>query len=309
MSFNTPDSLLSELKRTLYGSRMFRPMVIRSSVLFAFVAVLASPFVAYAHGAQPLLTHTGVTAVGSNPGHGVLVHKVHDVSSSTVSHGLRITLSVAQPTYSIDGLALTVIAIQNVTGASIGLINSPCTGQYTHTEVLNKKGNPYPWPLPTYVLPCPLPLPTTLAAGKSLTSDSVVYLQSGMLRADLTIATSKAGNELVDVTGKKLSVKLHAAQPEYATFASQPGSVGGFTASIWPVPKDAGRLYYAEVEVCGSDAGQEIEGAAPGYWQSTSKSWVSTNILGPACMHEEWHVLAGWLGYGAARLDFSATSS
>ena len=309
MNFNTPDSLLNEPKRTLFGADMFRPMVIRASVLFAFVAVLASPFVAHAHGGQPLLSQAGATAAGNTPGHGVLGHKVHDVSSSTVSHGLRITLSVAQPTYSIDGLALTVIAIQNVTGASIGLINSPCTGQYTHTEVLNKKGTPYPWPLPTYVLPCPLPLPTTLAAGKSVTSDSVVYLQSGTLRADLTIATSKTGDELVDVTGKKLTVKLHAAQPEYATFASQPGSVGGFTASIGPVPKDAGKLYYAEVEVCRSDAGQEIEGAVPGYWQSTSDSWVSTNILGPACTHEEWHVLAGWLGYGTARLDFSATSS
>ena len=239
MNFIPSDSALNDLTRTLSGSKVFRPRVLLAPLAVAIAVVLAPPLMTHAQGTQPLIAHTGVAALGSNPSQGVRGQKLHDASSSTVSHGLRITLSVAQPMYAVDGLALTVIAIQNVTRASIGMINSPCTGQYTHTEVLTKKGSPYPWPLPTYPLPCPAPLPTPLAPGKSVTSNSVVYLQSGTLRADLTISTSKVGNEL-DVTGKKLVVKLHPARPEYATFASQPGSAGGSRPPSGPFPRMRG---------------------------------------------------------------------
>jgi len=231
------------------------------------------------------------------------------ICSTTESHGLQITLTVTAPSFPLDSLAQTTITLRNLTKQSIGIVNSICTGQSTHTEVLNKRGTPYPWPLPTYPLPCPVPLPTPLGPGKTLSTQSVVYLLSGTLRADLTVNVSNSSFDYVDVTGKVLKLGVFSSEPEHATFAAQPGSDGAFTASIWPVPKNAGKLYYAEDEVCRGNQGGEIDGGLANAWQSTSSTSVSTDILGPSCRHEEWHLIAGWLGYPAAKLDFSATSS
>jgi hypothetical protein len=235
--------------------------------------------------------------------------RIVGVTSTAVSHGLKITLFVGQPSYPTDSLAQTTITVANVSSKPIGVINSPCTGQFTHAEVINSKGVPYPWPLPTYPVPCPLVLPAPLAPGASITDDSIVYMESGRLRAAVTIQTASPGSEYVNITGTTLTVKLYSSPPEHATFAAQPGSGGGFTTSIWPVPKDAGRLYYADVQICRGAQEQDIEGGMAGVWQSTSGSTLSTDILGPSCRHEEWHLIAGWLDYPAAHLDFSATTS
>lgn len=85
---------------------------------------------------------------------------------------------------------------------------------------------------------------------------------------------------------------------------------GGFTASIWLVPKNPAELYVASLQRCRQTNGRgEDESTIPGEWSMISGSVLYTNILGPGCAHDEWHFVAGWLGYPVANLDMSVSTS
>ena len=227
------------------------------------------------------------------------------VTSTAVSHGVKITLTVRADSYPLRSLVRMVVTVENVSRKVFYVLGSICTGLFTHTLVLNRKGQPYPWPLPTYPIFCPKVQGSPLEPGKSVVTSSVVFLESGTLQAVANISSRK-----YDVTGKPLTVGVYqTSEPEHATLAPISGSPGKFAASIWPVPKNSGKLYYAEIEQC--DNGHILGGAGglPNLWSSTSTSRVTSSILGNTCKHEEWHLIAGWLGYPAARLDFTLTTT
>ena len=241
-----------------------------------------------------LASSVKIRAMATPAGHSSL-------SSTTVTHGLRIVLQVSRDRYPLNSLIDTNIRVQNVTVKAIKVVSSPCTGQYTHTEALDTHGVPIPWPLPIERLPCPLPFPQKLQPGKTITTTSIAYLQSGVLRADVTIDEPNAG--FIEVPGNPLTIATYAAAPEHATFASTPGSPGGYPASIWPVPKNPGKLFVVSVQICDQFNGEvEQVGGLPGDWNATTGSVVSTSILGPGCVKEKWDLIAGWIGYPVASL-------
>ena len=232
------------------------------------------------------------------------------VSVTTKSHGLRITLLAPRATYPMNSLVLTTIRVKNVSVRSIGIARAGCLPTI-RTDVLDKKGQPYPPPVNSYPASCGPDIgPMMLTPGAVLRETSLVVLRSGWLRADLAIETGNAGSR--DIHGKVLGLTLVPAAAEHVTltYGTPRNPNVGFTATISPTPKGAGRLYVASWQSCGQANGTgEDTGSFPYQWLTASGPTLHTTILHPGCGHQLWQFVAGWIGHPVAKLKVSITTS
>ncbi|HZT95530.1 MAG TPA: hypothetical protein VFB34_01710 [Chloroflexota bacterium] len=227
------------------------------------------------------------------------------IISTTVTDGLKITLVLPQSSYPKNALAATLIKVRNVSSNGIKLAAGQCFPPI-HTDVLNKHGKPFSYPDPFKPPSCGLSGGgRTLKPGQHVRLGSVVVLRSGNLRPSVLI---QAKSTTVTALGKVVKLKLSHAGAEHIALTS--GSNGSFIASITPALSHAGPLYVALYETCKRANGSgQVEGLVPGTWQQRSGSTVSTDVFGPGCVRELWHLVAGWIGFPAAKLDLSISSS
>ena len=232
------------------------------------------------------------------------------VMATTTSHGLKITLSAPLRTYAANSLLLTTIRVKNVSARTVSIQRGGCLPTIG-TVVLNKKGQPYSPPVNSYPASCGPDIgPTMLTPGAVLRESSFVVLRPGWLRADLAIETGKAGPG--DIHGKVLRLTLIPAAPEHVALAyGTPGHPdAGFTATISPTLKGAGRLYVTSSESCNQANGTGVAtGTFPDHWAAASGPTLHTTILHPGCGHQLWQFVAGWIGHPVAKLKVSITTS
>jgi hypothetical protein len=226
------------------------------------------------------------------------------------NHGLKITLSAPRGTYPRNALVATSITVKNVSSKSIPILRWACLPSI-RTLVLGKKGHPYPPPVNLHPPSCGPSRPSKpLVPGGVLRTTSLVVLRSGSLRADLRIAGGQSGS--LAVSGNVLRLTLVPGAAEHVRLTSgTPGHPNaGFTASIRPVQKRAGRLYVASWQSCrqANGTGQDT-GTFPGQWLAASRSILRTSILRPSCGHQMWQFAAGWIGHPVAKLDLNVSAS
>ena len=212
--------------------------------------------------------------------------------------------------YPANSLVLTTIRVKSVSAKTVSILRGGCLPSI-RTVVLDKKGQPYPPPVNPYPSCGPYIRPMVLTPGAVLRETSLVVLRSGWLRADLAIETGKAGS--VNIHGKVLSLKLVPATAEHValTYGTPRHPNAGFTATISPSPKGAGRLYVTFWQSCGQANGRgEDTGTFPDSWGARSSGpTLHTTILHPGCGHQLWQFVAGWIGHPVAKLKVSITTS
>jgi len=225
----------------------------------------------------------------------------HPGATSAATHGLEITVSVPRTSYPVGSLIRATITVKDLTHHAVRVVHDTCTSMVTRIE--------YSWPLPNPSRSCPAVMPSsTLGAGRAMTLGSVLYLRSPSLRPIIYLLGR--GRAVSVVVGKPLRLSVTPAESEHAALMWRRGSNAGPAASIWPAPKNHGKLYYAQWEGCvGQRAGI---GGGPTYaWRSSTGSSVHPLLLRTSTCPRllEWHVIAGWLGHTAARLDLKVSAT
>lgn len=182
---------------------------------------------------------------------------------------------------------------------SRGVSARPPVAREPSAQVLNARGKPYPPPAFTRVWECGYSLPRPLTPGARLVSSSLVLLESGRLRPEITIF---AGGSSRHVTGSIFRLHLtRAPSPQVVLHSGSSGpSSTGFTASVLFGWKHSGPLYVESLESCMQTTGGGSQTGSP-YWHPVKGSAIRTAILGPSCHSQLWHFYAGWIGHPIVR--------
>lgn len=274
----------------------------------AFVALGLLPALALYSSSQGHGTVSASAQMRATP------HAVSATSSTTISHGIKVTFSVPRISYPRDSLVPTNITLRNVSGKTAQIVDDKCERIVPHTDVLQENGQPYAWPLPIANSFCTRNFNTvSVAPGMSYIRTSIVYLQGNVIRAVAYVHVGPANaSEMEQINSSPLRLMMTKREPEHATLASTQHLYKGVSASVWPGHKQLGKLYFAQYDYCDGKVFASSQGTTPVYtWLATKGARTPTDQLSPwPCLRDEqWRVIVGWLGHTAARLNLNISSS
>jgi hypothetical protein len=231
------------------------------------------------------------------------------ITVSTVSHGVRLTMTVPGDEFSEGALVRVRTSIENVSTHPIQLAATCPPWGTPWVAVLDGIGNvAYP-PAVTAVgvkgrTKCSkLYLFTRLSPGATLRTTRLIVLRDPRLQARVTLATRVVAGNLVegwrDMQGKTVAVHLLPATPLAATVTSSP------TLQVTvPLPSpDPGPLYYQYVLRCDTSSGASYPGTWT--WQHTTGPTIDLTPPTYCASTSEWHIAAGYLDHPVATIDYT----
>ena len=236
-----------------------------------------------------------------------------------VDAGLHLSLSLPEQHYPANAIVQATMQVTNVTARAIRLGRTSfydCRGMFAPQAVVMSHRTPVfpPIVVGTAFPSCPPPLPTggtaMLRPGATLSSREYLLLRGPEIRAFVTIADrrSHSGLQLAPpvVATPILTVTLTASDAPTVTveegnapvaYVARPRYARGrpFVGSGWS------RL--AKRGTVGKRGFVGILGFGNGWARQTSLT-IRPKLMPGYTRFVEWHIVAGWLGHSAARVDF-----
>lgn len=216
------------------------------------------------------------------------------VSVSAVSHGIRLTLSIAGLTYPRDALVRVRLTMRNVSPRTLWeapLVMGYCEHRIADVVVLDAAGQPvnpippFPGPYPS----CPAVPPTPLAPRQAVKQIDYVVLRAARMLAETNVNTA-AGSSGFSGAVLKTRPLLLALKPGQSPRVVVRSSPGGTTAIVHRPPGAVGPLLYQQWSDCAPPVLS---------WTDAPASRVTAGCRVPA---GDWHLVAGWLNHPVAIL-------
>lgn len=219
---------------------------------------------------------------------------------AAISHGVKLSLLLPRRVYPAHALVSGVVRIKNVSPQTVLIPGYPaaCVSYNPGVQVTNVSGQiVYPPPV-TVPPPCPPPPNQPLLPGQSVEQRLYAVLDGPYVRAMVELQEQTAGSSAaVMVTTPLIRLTLVPSTDPHL----RPHISATTVSAVVRRPAHArGLLYYDTWFIrCPNGAGGQITGGSP-LWMRTPGTTLS-----PDCTPvSEWHVIAGWLNYPVATLDY-----
>jgi hypothetical protein len=171
---------------------------------------------------------------------------VSAIRVDTITHGVKLSLSIPRQTYPKDALVTVTVRLQNVSRHTLLVLgNNPST-----VSVFDSSHQAVYWPRTPFMdrsfahLSGPRHPPIKLRPRKQLVTSYFVILRGPLLQAQATVGPQ--GKEH-DIQGPMLSLTLTDEAPPTVTVMETPT----LHATITPASADSGPLYFVEQAVGG----------------------------------------------------------
>jgi hypothetical protein len=240
-------------------------------------------------------------ARGTAPGASPVPSAAYSVSS--VSHGLRITLSLPCCSWPRNALVRASVTVRNLTARDV-LISQRGTALGVQPVDARRRPAGEPFGRLGHIMsgsgPYLPPLP--LHPGKSLRAVFYGVLSSSRLQANVQISDRFA----VDVRGPVARLTLEAGSPPTYTLVSSPEVY----ADVKPATPATGPLLYETVDSsCHGPGFSESTGGGIGWLQAPGGRLAPIWPQGPSwhgtCTRNyHWEVLAGWVGQPVVHINY-----
>jgi hypothetical protein len=247
----------------------------------------------------------------------LMSNTVHATANSpltlnTVSHGVKLTLTVPSSEYLAGALVRVQIAIENVSAHPVQLAGTCPPWGTPWVAVLDGIGNVVYPPAVTAVgvkgrTSCSnLYLVKRLSPGAAIKATRLIVLRDTHLQVRATLATHVENGSQVtgfrDLHGKIMNVRLISTSVEAATGVS----ASTFRVTVPMSAGDTGPLYYQYVLRCDNSGSTSYSGTWR--WRHASGSSIELTRLASCSTIPEWHVAAGYLGHPVSLIDYPAST-
>lgn len=230
------------------------------------------------------------------------------VSATSVRRGLRLTISVAKPTYPVNALVPVTIVARNVSRHNI-TITRHCTGgyySYLEARVIDAVGRMvYPPPIVGQPPdPCHLAPPDrVLRSGQSMRTHDLVVLRSRRVTPVVVTFVHHGVNTANPVSvGEAITLRLTKAPPPTAVIVHGPAAT--YVALTAP-PGAIGPLRYQFWVVCASPDGETSSVGHTRRWYIAAENRFLP-LFSDCPTPSEWHAVAGWMDGPVATVDYTA---
>ena len=228
------------------------------------------------------------------------------VSVSSVTHGMRLTLSMDHEINPRNGLVRAQVTVKNMSHQTIPVIVNACLPML-RVDSVSRTGKPVSTNQDWFPASCgPFRRPQPLRPGAIVRADPITVLATPRLRAYLTFQSGKSQND-VEVSSRTLTLRLRSeAAPHVSERSMRAGQGSGFTAKISPAPSGHRLLYTHGHQSCwqANGTGQE-SGSFPGQWTAISGSTLRFTTPKHGCRTVLWEFTAGWIGHPVVHFKLS----
>lgn len=218
-------------------------------------------------------------------------------SVTTVSHGIRLTLSLPRNTYPRNALVRVTLVARNIARKPVSVIreNITCGDYNPYVEAKDSTGNISQLPTLTRFLhpPCPAPVSGQLLPGHAIKRQRYVILSDRMLVATFMVGSLQRSIKYLSTP--PLSVSQSTGQAPHVVL-----HVDGEQAfaDVAPAGPTKGPLRFIQSVHCPTNGGFEV--VTHYDWQPAD----GTRITAGCSPLSEWHAIAGWLNQPVATIDY-----
>jgi hypothetical protein len=236
------------------------------------------------------------------------------VRAEIVQQGIRLSLSMPRGPYAWNSFVPVTTRMTNLSNhvVTIGAIFgfTRCYVFAPIVEVQRRDGSDVfpPSVAGAMALPCPAPPPygRTLQPGASIIVNSYAVLRAAHIRATVGVGQ---GNQVSTISTRPVTLSLrqastpgvaiHTDGPIYATVTRPPGARGPMLAAWW---------WTCDAKSTAPNAGQAI--SRPSEVRAVGSTRLGPHLDARYCGRvHEWHAVAGWPGFPAARIDYVAPAT